>query len=384
MAALAPLRWWYVRRYYRVAEVEIQGLEKLRQRVGPEDGLLFAPNHCHPADPQVMMQVMRQGGKPCYFMATQEAFRLHGGLDGWILQRHGVFSVDRENMDRQAIRQAVELLTTGQVLVVFPEGEIYRLNDRLSPLLDGVAFMALSAQRELEKAPGEKRVWIVPTFIRYYFLDDIQHRLEADVARLEERFFLQSRPTTSLHERIMRLGEVALTIKEKEKLGESGEKEGDLPVRLTRLRDNLLQKWETTYLKNAANTASVPLRVKALRRNLLELLEDDATDAGASSQIREALDDLHLVLQILAYRGDYLAEKPSLERMAETVEKFEEDLYGYIPLAKGRRRARVVLGEPLDLKAAVGSGRSRTQAAELTGRLESALQQLLSSTAGSS
>jgi 1-acyl-sn-glycerol-3-phosphate acyltransferase len=384
MAALAPLRWWYVRRYYRVTELEIQGLDQIRQRVGPEDGLLLAPNHCHPADPQVMMKVVQQAGKDSYFMATQEAFRLHRGLDGWILQRHGVFSVDRESMDRQAIRQAVELLTTGQVLVVFPEGEIYRLNDRLSPLLDGVAFMALSAQRELEKTPGEKRVWIVPTFIRYSLLDDIRQRLEADVSKLEKRFFLQSQPTAPLHERIIRLGEVALTIKEKEKLGASGEKEGDLAARLTRLRNNLLEKWEKTYLKKAETTTSVPLRVKALRRNLLELLADDNTDAAASTQIHEALDDLHLVLQVLAYRGDYLAEKPSMERMAETVEKFEEDLYGSLPFAKGRRRAKVVLGEPMDLKAAISSGRPRTQAAELTSRLESTLQQLLTNTANGS
>jgi hypothetical protein len=382
MAVLAPIRWWYVNRHYRVAEVQVQGLDDLRKHVGPEDGLLFAPNHSHHADAHVMMQVVRQAGKSCYFMATREAFPLHGGLDGWVLQRHGVFSVDRENMDRQAIRQAIELLTTGQVLVVFPEGEIYHLNDRLSPLLDGVAFMALSAQRELEKAQGEKRVWIVPTFTRYHFLDDIRPRLEADVARLEERLLLQARPAAPLHERIIRLGDVALTIKEKEKLGVSGE--GDLAARLTRLRKALLEKWETVYSKNAPTAASVPLRVKALRRILLELLDNDATDSNTRVQIQEALDDLHLVLQAFSYPGDYLAEKPNLERMAETVVKFEEDAYGGLPLAKGRLRAQVVLGEPIDLKSAIGSGKPRTQAVEVTGRLEKALQDLLERTANSS
>ena len=68
-----------------------------------------------------------------------------------MLQRIGAFSVDREGCDRRAIRQAVEFLSGGHALVVFPEGEIYHLNDRLTPLLEGVAFMALTAQRELEK-----------------------------------------------------------------------------------------------------------------------------------------------------------------------------------------------------------------------------------------
>ena len=382
MAALAPIRWWYVKRYYQVAEIEIQGLVDLGKLLGPGDGLLIAPNHSNHADAHVMMQVARKAGKSCYFMATQEAFRLNRGLDGWVLQRHGAFSVDRENMDRQAIRQAIELLTTGQVLVVFPEGEIYHLNDRLNPLLDGVAFMALSAQRELEKSQAEKRVWIVPTFIRYHFLDDIRPRLESDVARLEERFLLQGRPAVPLHERIIRLGDVALTIKEKEKLGASGE--GDLAARLAQFRNAILKKWESLFSKNAPAEASVPLRVKALRRILLELLDNEATDPQTRSQVHEALDDLHVVLQAFSYRGDYLAENPSLERMAETVVKFEEDAYGGLPLAKGRLRAQVVFGEPIDLKSAIGSGKPRTQAAEVTGRLEKALQQLMESTANSS
>ena len=71
----------------------------------------------------------------------------------------GTFSVDREGCDRRSVKQAVELLTTGKRLVVFPEGEIYHLNDRLAPLLDGVAFMALTAQRKLEKSrPDAARV----------------------------------------------------------------------------------------------------------------------------------------------------------------------------------------------------------------------------------
>ena len=58
---------------------------------------------------------------------------------------------------------------------------------------------------------------------------------------------------------------------------------------------------------------------------------------------------MQLVLQLYSYPGDYLSEKPSAERMAETVEKFEEDIYG-AARPKGRRRARVRLGEPIDLR----------------------------------
>jgi len=376
-AVLAPLRWLYARRNYRVAEVRVEDLAELFRRFDPQDGILIAPNHCSHADPHVIGQVARSIKKRFYFMATQEIFRPHGGLDGWLLQRHGVFSVDRESMDRRAIRQAVGLLTTGRELVVFPEGEIYHLNERLSPLLDGVAFIALAAQRELAKAPGERRVWILPTFIRYHYLDDIRPRLESAMSRLEERLLLTPARSVPLHERIIRFGEVGLTIKEKEVLGHSGETEGDLPARLSRLSNAILEKWETTFLKKSPSAETAPLRVKAIRRHLLEILSVEHPDPAVLSQAREALDNLHLVLQLFSYRGDYVAEKPSLERMAETVEKFEEDIYGSVPLPKGRRCARVVFGEPLDIRKETDSGRVRSAAADVTAHLEKALQGLL-------
>ncbi len=46
--------------------------------------------------------------------------------------------------------------------------------------------------------------------------------------------------------------------------------------------------------------------------------------------------------------------------------------------------AQVVFGEPIDLKSAIGSGKSRTQAVEVTGHLEKTLQQLLENTATNS
>src|SRR5205814_3505688 len=127
------------------------------------DGLLFAPNHSHDSDPHVMMDVGKQLNRQLYFMAAWQVFLAHKGIDGWVMQRFGAFSVDREGCDRRAIRQATELLTTGQSLVVFPEGEVFHLNSRLTPLKEGVAFIALSAQRDLQKEAKGRKVWVVPT-----------------------------------------------------------------------------------------------------------------------------------------------------------------------------------------------------------------------------
>ncbi len=374
-AALAPLRRYYLHRYYGIAEVVVEGQERLVQGIAPADGVLLAPNHSHDSDPHVMMEVGRRAHRRFAFMAAWQIFRSHWGIDGWVLQRMGAFSVDREGCDRRAIRQAVEFLSSGHALVVFPEGEIYHLNDRLTPLLEGVAFMALTAQRELEKAAAGGRVWVVPAAIRYRYLDDVTPQLEAAVAELEGRLMWKPPPGAALHQRVILLGEVLLTIKEKEKLGRSAEGEGDLPTRIARLTANLLERLETEHLKKTPSAETVPLRVKALRRHLLAVWTDEQADPVERKKARAALDDVQLVLQLYSYPGDYLTEKPSIERLAETVEKFEEDTYG-AARPKGRRRARVLLGEPIDLKQAAAD-RARTAAHDVTGRLEEAIVGLM-------
>ena len=61
--------------------------------------------------------------------------------------------------------------------------------------------------------------------------------------------------------------------------------------------------------------------------------------------------------------------------MAETVEKFEEDLLGAAS-PKGKRRARVTIGVPLDVKRHTAA-QMRKAAEELTGRLEDAISSLM-------
>ncbi|MGH7135458.1 MAG: lysophospholipid acyltransferase family protein, partial [Pirellulales bacterium] len=364
-AALEPGRRWYLSRYYGIAEVAIDGLKDFCPNMSPGDGLLIAPNHSHDSDPHVMMEVGRRSGRQLYFMAAWQIFRPHWGFDGWALQRIGAFSVDREGCDRRAIHQATEILTTGRALVVFPEGEVYRLNDRLTPLLDGVAFMALSAQRELTKAGDGRKIWIVPTAIRYRYVDDIQGKLEAAVERLENHMRYKPPHGTPLADRILHYGELLLTIKEKEKFGRSFENEGDLAARIARLTEGLLERHERTYLDRSPSAETVALRVKALRRKLFELWTDETSDEETCRQAREALDDVQLALQAYSYPGNYLTENPCTERMAETIEKLEEDLDGYAR-PKGRRRARVVFGEPIDLSQVGRDGRPREIAARVT------------------
>src|SRR2546430_5219438 len=269
--ALAPLRRYYLHSFYNISNVEITGQEHLKS-IGASDGALIAPNHSHDSDPHVMMHVSKQLDRQLYFMAAWQVFLAHKGIDGFVMQRMGAFSVDREGCDRRAMRQAGELMTSGRWLVVFPEGEIYHTNERLTPLREGVAFMADTAQKDLEKEGKGRKVWIVPVGIRYTYLEDVTPRLEAAMDELEERMKLKSGRRAPLAKRIIRFGDAMLTVKEKEQLGKGGE--GELADRLKGLIGAILDRHEKVWLKKPEGDASVSLRVKSLRQQLLEVWLD--------------------------------------------------------------------------------------------------------------
>ncbi len=85
-------------------------------------------------------------------MSARETFEKGFGINGFILQRMGAFSVDREGSDIQAIKKAMSILQKGKYpLVMFPEGEIYHLNERLTPLNEGAATLALRVAKKMGK-----------------------------------------------------------------------------------------------------------------------------------------------------------------------------------------------------------------------------------------
>ncbi len=373
-----PVRKHFLRRVYKISSIDIAGMDHL-QGIKDGDGVLVAPNHSHDSDPHVMLDVARQFHRQPYAMAAWQIFKMHGGLDGFFLQRMGAYSVDREGCDRRAMKQTIELLTGGKNVIVFPEGEVDRLNDRLTPLREGVAFMAASAQRDLDKSQASNRVWIVPTCIRYQYVDDVTPMLEQSIAAMEQRMMLSSGAGKPLAERLIRFGEVLLTIKEKEKLGQSREKEADLPNRIAFLIGHLLSTLEQKYLQKSLEEESVPVRVKTLRRQLIEKgIAQSKTDVEPCRAISDALADVQLALQLYSYPGDYLTGNPRLERMAETIEKFEEDVLG-VAWPKGRRSAKVIFGQAIDVKAQLSTRNARKAATELTDRMEREIRSLMES-----
>ena len=123
---------------------------------------------------------------------------------------------------------------------------------------------------------------------------------------------------------------------------------------------------------------AVPVRVKELRRACLEALADPATTPAEAGRLRCDLDDLFVVVQLFSYPGDYVKECPTVERVAETLMKFEQDVFAITDMIRprGPRRAIVRLGTPIDVADSLKSAaKPRHAIAALTTELERRMQE---------
>ncbi len=60
------------------------------------------------------------------------------------------------------------------------------------------------------------------------------------------------------------------------------------------------------------------------------------------------LDQVFVAVQAYSYLGDYLDNAPSIERIAETLDKFEEDwLDKQYASVRAKRRAEIMVGKPI-------------------------------------
>jgi hypothetical protein len=237
--------------------------------------------------------------------------------------------------------------------------------------------LAATAAKRL--ADEGKTAWIVPAGIKYRFLENHDpipefHHLLDD---LESRLTWRPRTGCPLVERIYGFAEGLLGLKELEYLGRA--KSGPLKQRLAELCEGILCRLEERLL-GKCHADPVPVRVKELRRACLEKLADPKTTPAEAEQLRYDLEDVHVVVQIFSYPGDYIRECPTVERVAETLLKLEEDVRNAeVPYPFGPRRAILRLGEPIDVREQLDAagGKLKKVGPALTSLLEKRIQGLL-------
>jgi len=257
-------------------------------------------------------------GRPFTGIASWHIF-MNSRVQRFLLPRIGAFSVYREGTDRESLKCAIKTVAEGtHPLVVFIEGIISRSNDRLLNFMDGPAFMARAAA----KKRNDGKVVIHPVFIRYFFEGDLQKSLDPVLEEIEKRLSWQPQTQLPLLERVIKIGDALLTIKEIEHL--QAPQPGTHAERLQRLIEHLLSPLEQKWLSGRHDGDAIA-RAKRLKAAILPgMIKGDISEQERAARWR-SLADLYLVQQLHCYPAGYL-KSPTPERILETVNRYEEDL----------------------------------------------------------
>lgn len=358
-------------RRQRIVALDVTGIEHVQQALRDGAGVLITPNHSFHYDSYVLIEAAHRVGVPFHFLTAWQVFAMGKWFEQWVLQRHGCFSINREASDLQAFKTSVELLRESpHPLVIFPEGDIYHSNDRVTPFRDGAAAIALAAAKK-----SERPVVCIPTAIKCFYVDDPTDQLRQVMTRLEESLHWRPRHDLPLDRRIYRFAEGLLALKEYEELGQP--QTGTVRERTMRLAQAVVSRLERRHHVTSKG-GIIPERVKEVRRTIIKRIEQEGLASDVKNVLAGDLDDLFFVVQLFSYAGDYVAVRPTIERMAETIDKFEEDvLRADYPAIRGTRRAVVCFGEPVPVpKSRDAQGAVEAWTDRIEGRVQSLLDEI--------
>jgi 1-acyl-sn-glycerol-3-phosphate acyltransferase len=121
-------------------KIEVVGTEYI-----PHTGaVILAPTHRARWDPLLIPYVVGPyvTGRNSRFMVSADEMT---GIQGWFVRRLGGFAIDTNKPSIASIRHSVELLHNGEMLTIFPEGNIFR-DGSLHPVKKGLTRIAMQAE----------------------------------------------------------------------------------------------------------------------------------------------------------------------------------------------------------------------------------------------
>jgi 1-acyl-sn-glycerol-3-phosphate acyltransferase len=356
-----PRGWvlWVVQNFIRI-DLALQN----RLRLGQHDleilqdlprgaGVILASNHADETDFKICLELSRLSGRRFLYMMNREAFDEAFKTAGWWLQRLGAFSVERGGDNAAAKRYAIQVVERGcEVLVVFPEGQIYYLNDLVQPLKSGAVDIGMQAVVEARQTRPDWAAYLVPMAIKYRYRQPIRPILERRIQLMEQRLSrrvkghaLQSRLALILSELLHRQ-EIAHHLKP------GSDRLAELSERVQGVRHALLSQMEEKYADAPANPPGQTIdRTWQLSAHLRGLLTHGwRFFAGKRAQVRKDLATLNRVAQMGSWQPQYVDLEPSQERLAEMVLKLEREVYRIQrPHQLANRDVFVRIGAPIDL-----------------------------------
>jgi 1-acyl-sn-glycerol-3-phosphate acyltransferase len=365
--------------------LEERDLEVLRS-LPAGAGIILASNHADETDMKVCLELSRRCRRRFLFMMNREAFDEGFGIAGWWLQRLGSFSVERGGQNEEAKRYAIDVVKRGRdVLVIFPEGEIYYLNDLVQSFKSGVVDIGMQAVVEMRRAEPDWTSYLVPMAIKYRYRQPVRPVLERKTRLMEQRLFRHT-CSASLPRRLALI--VAELLHRQEMIHHlvpNADRNADLSERVQAARRAVLSQIEEEYAGATPNSKTQTMdrtwRLSSSLRNLLKQGRQYSDERRAGFRVDLAA--LKRVAQMGSWQPKYVDLDPSQERLAEMVLKLEREVYGSKrPRQLANRDVFLKIGEPINLGRFVSSYLEDSQAVRhnVAEQLRDLIQALINAT----
>jgi len=363
----------YLMRRQGIVCCDVRHADRLKQSVARGHGVMLTPNHPRTSDPTVMCELIAATGIPFYTMASWHLFN-QSARETFAIRAMGGFSVNREGLDKTSVDFAIKALQNAErPLLIFPEGTTSRTNDQLMALMDGPAFIATTAAKRRAKN-DQGKVVVHPIGIRYVFQGDLVAACDPVLTQIEQTLTWRPEPDAPLVDRIIKVGDALLRLKELQ-YGILPDNQLTLKQRQNNLVNRLLCPLEEEWL-GAPSEVGIAIRIKNLRVKIFPDLSLNKLPPAERKRRWRQLEDTYLAQQVDCYPEQYLAEHPSVDRILETVEKFEEDLTDRCRIHKPMR-VIIDVGEAIEVSPErVRGAKTHPLTEKIKSRLESKLDEL--------
>ena len=361
-----------------------------------------------------------------------------GQIVEWLYPRLGGTPIQRGKLDRVGLRSVRDLFANGRFpIAAAPEGATNGHNERVSPLEPGIAQMGFWCMEDLQKAGRSEQVLIVPIGLQYSYVEAPWTKIDRLLGQLEADLGIADNPElpeipvstvvtslnqdnsqlTTLYPRLYRLGAHLLTLMEdfyrrfyhhtltianaqlEAANPESMSPNQALAHRLQALLDTALRVAEQYFdLQPKGSFIDRCRRLEQAawdciyREDLKQLDELSVVERNLADRIAEEANlrvwHMRLVESFVAVTGQYVREKPTAERFAETllltwetIERIKGNNTFPRPTL-GKQIAHITIGKPISVsdrwQAYQGNRRNAKQEVErLTQDLQTALEAMI-------
>lgn len=355
-----------------------------------------------------------------------------GKAIGWFLSQLGGTPIRRGKVDLPGLRSIRQLFVDGRFpIAAAPEGATNGHTEIVSPIEPGIAQFGFWCVEDLHKAQRPEQVLIVPIGLRYHYVTPPWTAIEQLLTQLETdcglppaseatlpQVNLTMLPHTQidashvlLYRRLLRVGEYLLTLMEKfyskyyhQSLQGFDTAAGDsefslneqIATRLERLLNAALTVAESHFGLQSKGTVTDRCRRieqagwdQIFREDIENVADLAATEKGLADRIAEEANlrlwHMRLVETFVSVTGRYILEKPTADRLAETLLLLWDTvtrLKGKDPTKRpslGKQWAEITIGEPISVSDRwTDYQTSRRQAvATLTQDLQTALERMI-------